>query len=110
MTSSAPLPLLLKYSDLGGYELIHELTGPTCVRYARCLACVTRADGRIQVFDFARGPIFNAWLGTKTEAQAMNKLVTRIRFEGLVVTALAFLTVMTFSVLVHAVFSSQPVV
>jgi hypothetical protein len=37
----------------------------------------------------------------------MKKLVTKFRYETLVVTALAFLTVMTFSALFHAVISSQ---
>jgi|MudIll2142460700_1097286.scaffolds.fasta_scaffold1436607_2 hypothetical protein len=39
----------------------------------------------------------------------MRKLVAKIRFETLVVTALAFVTVTTFTVLVNAVLSSQPI-
>jgi hypothetical protein len=38
----------------------------------------------------------------------MKQLVTKLKYETLVVTALAFLTVMTFSALFHAVLGSQP--
>jgi hypothetical protein len=39
----------------------------------------------------------------------MKKLVTKLKYETLVITALAFLTVITFSALVHAVLGSQPI-
>lgn len=39
----------------------------------------------------------------------MKKLITKLKYETLVVTTLAFLTVMTFSALFHAVLSSQPI-
>lgn len=39
----------------------------------------------------------------------MKKLVAKLNYETLVVTALAFLTVMTFSAMFHAVLVSQPI-
>lgn len=38
----------------------------------------------------------------------MQKLIAKLKYEALVVTALAFLTVMTFGALFHAVLNSQP--
>jgi Na+-transporting NADH:ubiquinone oxidoreductase subunit NqrD len=40
----------------------------------------------------------------------MRKLVTKAKFETLVIMSLAFVTVVTFSALFHAVLRSQPVV
>ena len=39
----------------------------------------------------------------------MKKLVTKLKYETLVITALAFRTVITFSALFHAVLGSQPI-
>lgn len=39
----------------------------------------------------------------------MKELVTRLKYETLVITALAFLAVMTFGALFHAVLESQPI-